>query len=122
MEANGDATNEDSLRMYCAMAEIHANHIQCKAGHTNFEMCFGKEPLTVFDLVTQGNEPITFTAPKLDKTAEHVTVVYNIARGFEEPKQDAKARGMGKKIIEGKPTYMDAYMRLCQMDDDESWL
>jgi len=59
---------------------------------------------------------------ELAKTAEHVTVVYNIARGFEELKQDDKAKELYKKIIEGKPTYIDAYMRLCQMDDDESWL
>jgi hypothetical protein len=44
MESNGDATNDDSLRIYCTMAEIQANHIQCQAGHSNFEICFGKEP------------------------------------------------------------------------------
>ena len=40
MEANGNATNEDSLLMYCTMAEIQAKHVQCNAGHSNYEMCF----------------------------------------------------------------------------------
>ena len=76
METNGDATNEDSLRMYCTMAEIQANHIQCQAGHSNFEMCFGKEPLTIFDLLTQGNAPVEFKAAGTGDSAELDTNFY----------------------------------------------
>ena len=52
MVANGDATNEDSLRQYCAIAEMQANQLQCIAGHTSYELCFGKTPRTILDLVT----------------------------------------------------------------------
>ena len=47
MIANGDASNEDALRMYCVIQEMMANHIQTEAGHTNFEMCFGQQPSAV---------------------------------------------------------------------------
>ena len=80
MEANGDATNEDSLRMYCTMAEIQANHIQCNAGHSNYEMCFGKEPLTIFDLLTQGNVPTGFKAAGTGDSAELDTEFYETLR------------------------------------------
>ena len=52
MVANGDATNEDSLRQYCAIAEMQANQLQCIAGHTSYKLCFGKTPRTILDLVT----------------------------------------------------------------------
>ena len=80
MEANGDATNEDSLRMYCTMAEIQANHIQCNAGHSNYEMCFGKEPLTIFDLLTQGNVPTGFKTAGTGDSAELDTDFYETLR------------------------------------------
>ena len=80
MEANGDATNEDSLRMYCTMKEIQANHIQCQAGHSNYEMCFGKEPLTIFDLLTQGNMPTEFRPAGTGDNAELDTDFYETLR------------------------------------------
>ena len=64
------------------MAEIQANHIQlqCQAGHSNFEMCFGKEPLTIFDLLTQGNVPIEFKAAGTSDSAELDTNFYETLR------------------------------------------
>ena len=91
---------EDSLRTYFAMAEIHAYRIQCKAGHTHFEMCFGKEPLTVFDLVTGGNMPITFTAAGTGDSAELDTVFYEQLKArvidltrWDIEQQDERSRG-----------------------------
>ena len=62
--------------MYYAMAEIQANHVQCQTGHITFEMCFGKEPLTVFDRVTRGTAPIPFIAAGTDDSAELDTSFY----------------------------------------------
>ena len=80
MEANGDATNEDSLRMYWTMAEIQANHIQCYVGHSNYEMCFGKGPLTILDLLTQDNVPTEFKAAGIGDSAELDTNFYETLR------------------------------------------
>jgi hypothetical protein len=63
-------------------------------------MCFGKEPLTVFDLVTRGNEPITFTAAGTGDSAELDTAFYEQLKArvtdltrWDIEQQDERSRG-----------------------------
>jgi hypothetical protein len=74
MIANGDASIEDALRMYCVIQEMMANHIQTEAGHTNFEMCFGQQPRTILDMVTNHNQ--TYAAAGEGATAALDTAFY----------------------------------------------
>ena len=59
---------------------------------------------------------------KLAQMPEQVTVLYNIARSWEALDEKSKARDLYKKLLEGQPMYLDAYLRLFRLDEEEEWL
>eukprot|EP00656_Telonema_subtile_P038417 TRINITY_DN4326_c0_g1_i2.p1 TRINITY_DN4326_c0_g1~~TRINITY_DN4326_c0_g1_i2.p1 ORF type:complete len:782 (+),score=253.04 TRINITY_DN4326_c0_g1_i2:1027-3372(+) len=59
---------------------------------------------------------------QLAQSPEQITVLYNIARCWEQLGENTKAHGLYQKLLDGQPLYIDAYIRLCELDSDEKWL